>query len=162
MVLYIQCMLTLRGQGLGPATPRAFPVFKVWYCFWFRYFLIQDICCLRTKLNPLSPQCFLSLTPYLDVCILKWLYKYNARVLSTDVLCIDQFNSVMFCHSVACVLIDFFLACDLLQFHTSVLQASIPSLLAPSTDVETCEKPKLPTKPETSFEEGYVIYRLTL
>lgn len=40
------------------------------------------------------------------------------------------------------------------EFHTSVLQASIPSLLAPSTDVETCEKPKLPTKPETSFEEG--------
>ncbi|XP_052031260.1 liprin-beta-1 isoform X4 [Apodemus sylvaticus] len=40
------------------------------------------------------------------------------------------------------------------EFHTSVLQASIPSLLAPSMDVETCEKPKLPTKPETSFEEG--------
>lgn len=40
------------------------------------------------------------------------------------------------------------------EFHTSVLQASIPSLLAPSTGVETCEKPKLPTKPETSFEEG--------
>ncbi|XP_021019674.1 liprin-beta-1 isoform X9 [Mus caroli] len=40
------------------------------------------------------------------------------------------------------------------EFHTSVLQASIPSLLPPSVDVETCEKPKLPTKPETSFEEG--------
>lgn len=38
------------------------------------------------------------------------------------------------------------------EFHTSVLQASIPSLLPPSVDVETCEKPKLPTK--TSFEEG--------
>lgn len=40
------------------------------------------------------------------------------------------------------------------EFHTSVLQASIPSLLPPSVDVDTCEKPKLPTKPETSFEEG--------
>lgn len=40
------------------------------------------------------------------------------------------------------------------EFHTSVLQASVPSLLPPSLDVETCEKPKLPTKPETSFEEG--------
>lgn len=40
------------------------------------------------------------------------------------------------------------------EFHTSTLQASIPSLLVPSTDVETCEKPKLPTKPETSLEEG--------
>ncbi|XP_031239779.1 liprin-beta-1 isoform X4 [Mastomys coucha] len=40
------------------------------------------------------------------------------------------------------------------EFHTSVLQASIPSLLSPSVDVETCEKPKLPTKSETSFEEG--------
>lgn len=40
------------------------------------------------------------------------------------------------------------------EFHTSALQASIPSLLVPSTDVETCEKPKLPTKPETSLEEG--------
>lgn len=40
------------------------------------------------------------------------------------------------------------------EFHTSVLQASIPSLLPPSVDVETCEKPKLPTKLETSFEEG--------
>lgn len=40
------------------------------------------------------------------------------------------------------------------EFHTTVLQASIPSLLPLSTDVETCEKPKLPTKPETPFEEG--------
>lgn len=40
------------------------------------------------------------------------------------------------------------------EFHTSVLQASVPSLFPPSVDVETCEKPKLATKPETSFEEG--------
>lgn len=40
------------------------------------------------------------------------------------------------------------------EFHTSVLQASIPSLLPPSMDIETCEKLKLPTKPETSLEEG--------
>lgn len=40
------------------------------------------------------------------------------------------------------------------EFHTSVLQASVPSLFPTSMDVETCEKPKLPTKPETSFEEG--------
>ncbi|XP_021045611.1 liprin-beta-1 isoform X8 [Mus pahari] len=40
------------------------------------------------------------------------------------------------------------------EFHTSILQASIPSLLLPSMDIETCEKLKLPTKPETSFEEG--------
>lgn len=40
------------------------------------------------------------------------------------------------------------------EFHTSVLQASVPSLFPTSMDVETCEKSKLPTKPETSFEEG--------
>lgn len=40
------------------------------------------------------------------------------------------------------------------EFHTSVLQASVPSLFPTSVDVETCEKPKLPTKPETSSEEG--------
>ncbi|XP_076797008.1 liprin-beta-1 isoform X4 [Arvicanthis niloticus] len=40
------------------------------------------------------------------------------------------------------------------EFHTTILQASIPSLLPLSMDVETCEKPKLPTKPETPFEEG--------
>uniref|UniRef100_D3ZJW3 PPFIA binding protein 1 n=1 Tax=Rattus norvegicus TaxID=10116 RepID=D3ZJW3_RAT len=46
------------------------------------------------------------------------------------------------------------------EFHTSVLQASVPSLFPTSMDEETCEKPKLATKPETSFEEGYVIYGL--
>ncbi|XP_028613345.1 liprin-beta-1 isoform X7 [Grammomys surdaster] len=40
------------------------------------------------------------------------------------------------------------------EFHTTVLQASIPSLLPPTMDIETCEKPKSSTKPETSFEEG--------
>ncbi|KAL6066331.1 hypothetical protein STEG23_033469 [Scotinomys teguina] len=40
------------------------------------------------------------------------------------------------------------------EFHTSILQASIPSLLPPSVGVETSEKSKLPTKPETSFEEN--------
>lgn len=40
------------------------------------------------------------------------------------------------------------------EFHTTILQASVPSLLPLSMDVETCEKPKLPTKPETPFEEG--------
>lgn len=40
------------------------------------------------------------------------------------------------------------------EFHTSVLQASVPSLFPTSMDEETCEKPKLATKPETSFEEG--------
>ncbi|XP_059112368.1 liprin-beta-1 isoform X5 [Peromyscus eremicus] len=40
------------------------------------------------------------------------------------------------------------------EFHTSILQASIPSLLPPSMGVETSEKSKLPTKPEASFEEN--------
>lgn len=40
------------------------------------------------------------------------------------------------------------------EFHTNVLQASVPSLFPTSVDVETCEKPTLATKPETSFEEG--------
>lgn len=40
------------------------------------------------------------------------------------------------------------------EFHTSVLQASVPSPFPTSMDEETCEKPKLATKPETSFEEG--------
>ncbi|XP_076424450.1 liprin-beta-1 isoform X4 [Peromyscus maniculatus bairdii] len=40
------------------------------------------------------------------------------------------------------------------EFHTSILQASIPSLSPPSMGVETSEKSKLPTKPETSFEEN--------
>ncbi|XP_036036754.1 liprin-beta-1 isoform X2 [Onychomys torridus] len=40
------------------------------------------------------------------------------------------------------------------ELHTSILQASIPSLSPPSMGVETSEKSKLPTKPETSFEEN--------
>ncbi|XP_041910366.1 liprin-beta-1 isoform X5 [Arvicola amphibius] len=40
------------------------------------------------------------------------------------------------------------------EFHTSVLQASIPPLLPPSMGVETSEKSKLPAKPETSLEEN--------
>ncbi|XP_052575285.1 liprin-beta-1 isoform X9 [Peromyscus californicus insignis] len=40
------------------------------------------------------------------------------------------------------------------EFHTSILQASIPSLSPPSMGVETSEKSKLPTKPEASFEEN--------
>uniref|UniRef100_A0A452G6L9 PPFIA binding protein 1 n=1 Tax=Capra hircus TaxID=9925 RepID=A0A452G6L9_CAPHI len=48
------------------------------------------------------------------------------------------------------------------EFHTSILQVSIPSLLPASKGLETSEKAKLPSKPETSFEERYVIYDLTL
>ncbi|XP_070351316.1 liprin-beta-1 isoform X10 [Equus asinus] len=40
------------------------------------------------------------------------------------------------------------------EFHTSVLQVSIPSLLPASKGLETSEKAKLPPKPETSFEEN--------
>ncbi|XP_050020627.1 liprin-beta-1 isoform X7 [Alexandromys fortis] len=40
------------------------------------------------------------------------------------------------------------------EFHTSVLQASVPPLLPPSMGVEPSEKAKLPAKPETSLEEN--------
>ncbi|XP_069346072.1 liprin-beta-1 isoform X3 [Eulemur rufifrons] len=40
------------------------------------------------------------------------------------------------------------------EFHTSILQVSIPSLLPASIDVETSENSKLPPKAETSFEEN--------
>ncbi|XP_046513107.1 liprin-beta-1 isoform X5 [Equus quagga] len=40
------------------------------------------------------------------------------------------------------------------EFHTSVLQVSIPSLLPAPKGLETSEKAKLPPKPETSFEEN--------
>lgn len=40
------------------------------------------------------------------------------------------------------------------EFHTSVLQVSVPSLSPASMGVETPEKSKLPPKPETSFEEN--------
>uniref|UniRef100_A0A8C6G2F6 PPFIA binding protein 1 n=1 Tax=Moschus moschiferus TaxID=68415 RepID=A0A8C6G2F6_MOSMO len=39
------------------------------------------------------------------------------------------------------------------EFHTSILQVSIPSLLPASKGLETSEKAKLPSKPETPFEE---------
>ncbi|XP_058937521.1 liprin-beta-1 isoform X4 [Kogia breviceps] len=40
------------------------------------------------------------------------------------------------------------------EFHTSILQVSMPSLLPASKGLETSEKVKLPPKPETSFEEN--------
>ncbi|XP_060240495.1 liprin-beta-1 isoform X3 [Meriones unguiculatus] len=40
------------------------------------------------------------------------------------------------------------------EFHTSILQASVPSLLPLSMGLETSEKSKLPTKAETSFDEN--------
>ncbi|XP_008055304.1 liprin-beta-1 isoform X2 [Carlito syrichta] len=40
------------------------------------------------------------------------------------------------------------------EFHTSILQISIPSSVSASMDMETSEKSKLPPKPETSFEEN--------
>ncbi|XP_029426182.1 liprin-beta-1 isoform X3 [Nannospalax galili] len=40
------------------------------------------------------------------------------------------------------------------EFHTSVLQASTPSLLLAPVAVDSSEKSKLPTKPDTSFEEN--------
>ncbi|XP_053410033.1 liprin-beta-1 isoform X4 [Nycticebus coucang] len=40
------------------------------------------------------------------------------------------------------------------EFHTSILHVSIPSLLPVSLDVEASENSKLPSKPETSFEEN--------
>ncbi|XP_063528622.1 liprin-beta-1 isoform X22 [Pongo pygmaeus] len=40
------------------------------------------------------------------------------------------------------------------EFHTSILQVSIPSLLPATISMETSEKSKLTPKPETSFEEN--------
>ncbi|XP_019523601.1 PREDICTED: liprin-beta-1 isoform X11 [Hipposideros armiger] len=40
------------------------------------------------------------------------------------------------------------------EFHTSILQVSISSLLPASKGVENSEKAKLPPKPDTSFEEN--------
>nr|XP_055174762.1 liprin-beta-1 isoform X2 [Nyctereutes procyonoides] len=40
------------------------------------------------------------------------------------------------------------------EFHSSILQVSIPSLLPASKSLETSEKAKLPPQPETSFEEN--------
>ncbi|KAI5769406.1 PPFIBP1 [Gulo gulo luscus] len=40
------------------------------------------------------------------------------------------------------------------EFHTSILQVSIPSLLPTSKGLETSERAKLPPQPETSFEES--------
>lgn len=40
------------------------------------------------------------------------------------------------------------------EFHTSILQVSIPSLIPASKGLEISEKAKLPPKPETSFEEN--------
>ncbi|XP_043296962.1 liprin-beta-1 isoform X2 [Cervus elaphus] len=40
------------------------------------------------------------------------------------------------------------------EFNTSILQVSIPSLLPASKGLETSEKAKLPSKPETPFEES--------
>ncbi|XP_032329314.1 liprin-beta-1 isoform X6 [Camelus ferus] len=40
------------------------------------------------------------------------------------------------------------------EFHTSILQVSIPSSLPASKGLETLEKAKLPPKPETSLEEN--------
>ncbi|KAF5912582.1 hypothetical protein HPG69_004254 [Diceros bicornis minor] len=40
------------------------------------------------------------------------------------------------------------------EFHTSILQVSIPSLLPASKGLETSEKAKSPPKPEISFEEN--------
>ncbi|XP_059243170.1 liprin-beta-1 isoform X10 [Mustela nigripes] len=40
------------------------------------------------------------------------------------------------------------------EFHTSILQVSIPSLLPTSKGLETSESAKLPPQPETSFEES--------
>uniref|UniRef100_A0A673UL80 PPFIA binding protein 1 n=1 Tax=Suricata suricatta TaxID=37032 RepID=A0A673UL80_SURSU len=39
------------------------------------------------------------------------------------------------------------------EFHTGILQVSVPSLLPASKGLEISEKAKLPPKPETSFEE---------
>ncbi|XP_054229603.1 liprin-beta-1 isoform X25 [Homo sapiens] len=40
------------------------------------------------------------------------------------------------------------------EFHTTILQVSIPSLLPATVSMETSEKSKLTPKPETSFEEN--------
>uniref|UniRef100_A0A2K5ZIF0 PPFIA binding protein 1 n=1 Tax=Mandrillus leucophaeus TaxID=9568 RepID=A0A2K5ZIF0_MANLE len=40
------------------------------------------------------------------------------------------------------------------EFHTTILQVSIPSLLPATISMETSEKSKLTPKPETSFEEN--------
>ncbi|KAM8913072.1 liprin-beta-1 isoform 8-T8 [Lycaon pictus] len=40
------------------------------------------------------------------------------------------------------------------EFHSSILQVSIPSLLPASKSLETSEKAKLPPQPDTSFEEN--------
>ena len=62
----------------------------------------------------------------------------------------------------SCLFNDFWLLIIVLQFHTSILQVSIPSLLPASKGLETSEKAKLLPKPETPFEEKYVLYDLTL
>eukprot|EP00071_Canis_lupus_P017674 XP_013963741.1 liprin-beta-1 isoform X8 [Canis lupus familiaris] len=40
------------------------------------------------------------------------------------------------------------------EFHSSILQVSIPSLLPATKSLETSEKAKLPPQPDTSFEEN--------
>uniref|UniRef100_A0A2K5QW63 PPFIA binding protein 1 n=1 Tax=Cebus imitator TaxID=2715852 RepID=A0A2K5QW63_CEBIM len=48
------------------------------------------------------------------------------------------------------------------EFHSTVLQVSIPSLLPATISMETSEKSKLTPKPETSFEEKYPLILLIL
>uniref|UniRef100_A0A2K6BS27 PPFIA binding protein 1 n=1 Tax=Macaca nemestrina TaxID=9545 RepID=A0A2K6BS27_MACNE len=43
------------------------------------------------------------------------------------------------------------------EFHTTILQVSIPSLLPATISMETSEKSKLTPKPETSFEENHLL-----
>uniref|UniRef100_A0A8C0ZT64 SAM domain-containing protein n=1 Tax=Castor canadensis TaxID=51338 RepID=A0A8C0ZT64_CASCN len=49
---------------------------------------------------------------------------------------------------------DLFNTSAIKEFHTSILQVSMPSLLPASVGAETSEKSKLPPKSETSFEEN--------
>uniref|UniRef100_A0A2K6K589 PPFIA binding protein 1 n=1 Tax=Rhinopithecus bieti TaxID=61621 RepID=A0A2K6K589_RHIBE len=43
------------------------------------------------------------------------------------------------------------------EFHTTILQVSIPSLLPATISTETSEKSKLTPRPETSFEENHLL-----
>lgn len=144
-----------------------------WLSWTFTGVGTQDFLCFKVisysgyslswnQMKPLSPQCFLSDSSFVPMFVFWNNHGYKAAVVSTGAYGLDR--PAPFRYSVACVvlvgLIPLFLT--IFQFHTSVLQASIPPLLPPSLGVETSEKSKLPVKPETSPEEKYATYGLTL
>ena len=97
-------------------------------------------------------------------------YQYKDRVLNTGVWNFSSrpLNCLIYLFVTLCIIFclfdeliwGFFIIT--LQFNTSILQVSMPSLLPASKGLETSEKAKLPSKPETPFEERYVIYWASL